>query len=135
MKANKIITSGKRKQSVARASVSEGNGDIRINKRSYKILPLIRRLMIEEPIRITKEQLGSFNFDISVRVFGGGNESQIEASRLAIAKAIVKATKSNDLRKAFLKYDKNLLVADTRRKEQYKPGDSKARKRRQKSYR
>ena len=35
----------------------------------------------------------------------------------------------------FMKYDRQLLVADVRRKEVYKPGDSKARSKRQKSYR
>ena len=99
------------------------------------MLPLLRRLLIEEPVRIAKEKLGSFNFDISVKVKGGGQESQIEAARLSIGKAIVKATKSSELRKAFLKYDKNLLIADTRRKEACKPNDSKARAKRQKSYR
>jgi ribosomal protein S9 len=39
------------------------------------------------------------------------------------------------LRKAFLSYDRNLLVADVRRKEAYKPGDSKARAKRQSSKR
>ena len=134
-KEGQIIVSGKRKQSVARAVIIKGSGIIKINKRPYKMLPLLRRLLIEEPVRIAKEKLGSFNFDISVKVKGGGQESQIEAARLSIGKAIVKATKSSELRKAFLKYDKNLLIADTRRKETCKPGDSKARKRRQKSYR
>ena len=59
----------------------------------------------------------------------------IEASRLAIARALVEATKSKELKKAFIDYDRNMLVADTRRKEPYKPGDSKARSKRQKSYR
>jgi len=79
--------------------------------------------------------LGDFNFEISVNVKGGGNESQIAASRLAIARALVEFTKSEELKRAFSDYDKNLLVADTRRKEPNKPGDSKARKKRQKSFR
>jgi small subunit ribosomal protein S9 len=54
---------------------------------------------------------------------------------LAIARALVEFTKNEELKKAFASYDKNLLVADTRRKEAYKPGDSKARKKRQKSFR
>jgi len=39
------------------------------------------------------------------------------------------------LKKQLLSYDRHLLVADVRRKEQRKPNDSKARKARQKSYR
>ena len=91
--------------------------------------------MIDEPIELTKNALGNFDFDISLNVTGGGLQSQIEASRLAIAKALVQFTKSHELRKAFLTYDRNLLIADTRRKEPRKPGDSKARAKRQKSYR
>ena len=39
------------------------------------------------------------------------------------------------LKKHILEYDRNLLVADVRRKEANKPGDSKARAKRQTSYR
>ena len=90
---------------------------------------------MEEPVEITKKVIGNFNFDIEINVKGGGSESRIVASRLAIARALVNFTKSDDLKKAFSRYDKNLLVADTRRKEAYKPGDSKARSKRQKSFR
>ena len=91
--------------------------------------------MIKEPMEIAKRVLKEFNFDIKVNIKGGGSEGQITAARLAIARALVKFTGSEELKKAFVKYDKNLLVADTRRKEAYKPGDSKARRKRQKSFR
>ncbi len=134
-KQEKIIVSGKRKTAIAKAAIREGNGDIKINKKPYQNLPYFRKLMIQEPVEIAKQVLGNFNFDFDIKVAGGGQESQIEAARLAIAKALVKFTKSIELRKAFLAYDRNLLIADIRRKEAYKPGDSKARKKRQKSYR
>jgi small subunit ribosomal protein S9 len=66
---------------------------------------------------------------------GGGEKGQIDASRLALAKAFIEATKSEELRDKYLAYDRNLLVADVRRKEAYKPGDSKARSKRQSSKR
>jgi len=76
------------------------------------------------------------NVDINVNVFGGGIASQAEASRLAIARALVEYTKSERLKEKFLKYDRHLLVADVRRKETRKPNShSKARAKRQKSYR
>jgi small subunit ribosomal protein S9 len=134
-KEKMIVTSGKRKTAVARAKIKEGKEEIKINKVPYENLSYFRKLRIREPIEITKDVLGNFNFNINVKVSGGGQESQIEASRLAIAKALAEFTKSVKLRKAFLDYDRNLLVADTRRKEAYKPGDSKARRKRQKSYR
>ncbi|MBM3233622.1 30S ribosomal protein S9 [Candidatus Pacearchaeota archaeon] len=131
----KIVTSGKRKSAVARAVIKEGSGKITINKKPYQHLEIMKRLMIEEPLRIASEKLGGLKFDIDIMARGGGQESQIEASRLAIARALVEATKSSELRKAYLLYDRSMLVADTRRKEAYKPGDSKARAKRQKSYR
>ena len=132
---NKIITSGKRKEAVARAVISEGFGKITINKKPHETLNFFDKLKIEEPLRITKNILGEFNFNVAISVRGGGEKSQIEASRLALARAIVSFTKNKDLEKAFLEYDRGLLVADVRRKETYKPGDSKARRKRQKSYR
>ena len=131
----KIISSGKRKTSVARAILTEGNGKITINKKDYKNLQIFDKLKIEEPLRIAEDVLGKVNFDVSINVRGGGEKSQIEAARLALAKTIVNFTKSIELEKAFLAYDRNMLVADVRRKEAYKPGDSKARKKRQSSKR
>ncbi|MBI2630483.1 30S ribosomal protein S9 [Candidatus Pacearchaeota archaeon] len=132
---DKIVSSGKRKRSVAKAVALPGSGKVTINKVPYQLLPLVRRLMIEEPLRIAKEKFGSLNYDINVRVRGGGQESGIEAARLAIARVLVEATKSKELKKAYSDYDRNLIVADIRVKEAYKPGDSKARAKRQKSYR
>ena len=84
---------------------------------------------------LAKKVLGKLDFDIFVRVTGGGISSRISASRLAMARAIIEFSKSEELKKTYLAYDRNLLVADTRRKEAYKPGDSKARSKRQSSKR
>ena len=130
-----IVTSGKRKTSIARAKIKEGTGKVSINNKNYKTLNFFDKLKIEEPLRISEAVVGKNNFDSVIDVRGGGEKSQIEAARLALAKAIIKFTKSKELEKAFLFYDRNLLVADVRRKEMYKPGDSKARRKRQKSYR
>ena len=132
---NKIITSGKRKTAIARAIITEGSGKIKINKKPYNTLNTFDRLKIEEPLRIAENILGKINFDVSINVRGGGEKSQIEASRLALARAIIEFTKNKNLEKAFLEYDRNLLIADVRRKEAYKPGDSKARRKRQSSKR
>jgi small subunit ribosomal protein S9 len=131
----KIITSGKRKTAVAKAVLTEGTGKIRLNNRNYKILDKFDILKIEEPLRIAKEILRNLNFNIDIKINGGGEKGQIDAARIALAKAIVKFSNSKKLTDAFLDYDRNLLVADVRRKEAYKPGDSKARKKRQTSYR
>ena len=134
-KYKKIITSGKRKTSVARALLMEGTGKVKINKKNYENLSLFDKLKIEEPLKIAEQILGKKNFDVSIFVKGGGEKSQIDAARLALARAIVKFSKSKELEETYAKYDRNLLVADIRRKEPNKPGDSKARAKRQSSKR
>ena len=135
MNENIIVISGKRKSAIAKATIKNGDGKITINKKGIWYFPPLNRMEIEEPLLIAKDFLEKINFDIDINVKGGGIASQTEAVRLAIARAILKFTKNESLRRAYLNYDRNLLVGDTRRKETYKPRDSKARARRQKSYR
>ncbi len=129
------VASGKRKTAIARALIDKGTGKITINKRNYKTLDKFNQLHIEEPLRLAEEVLGHNNFDVKINVKGGGEKGQIEAARLALAKAIVKFTESKKLEDVYSEYDRHLLVADVRRKEPNKPGDSKARAKRQSSYR
>ena len=131
----KIIASGKRKTAIARAILTEGSGKIRVNKKDYKNLQMFDKLKMEEPLRIAENILGKLNFDVLINIKGGGEKGQIEAARLALARVIVKFANNEQLVKAYSDYDKNLLIADIRRKETYKPGDSKARKKRQSSKR
>ncbi|MCK5320992.1 30S ribosomal protein S9 [Candidatus Pacearchaeota archaeon] len=132
---NRIVVSGKRKTAVAKATINEGTGIVTFNKRSLAFLSDLQQLEISEPLVIAKNVLGDLKFDIALNVRGGGIACQVEAGRLAIAKAIVKFTGDENLKTVFLAYDKNLLIADTRRKEVCKPGDSKARAMRQTSFR
>lgn len=131
----KIITSGKRKTAIAKAEIKEGSGKITLNKVNYENFHKFDVLRIREPLMITEKVLGKINFDVIISIHGGGEKSQIEAARLALARAIVKFTESTELENEFFEYDRNLFVADVRRKEAYKPGDSKARAKRQTSYR
>lgn len=130
-----IHTSGKRKRAIARATLKEGKGSIRINKillDNYQ--PTLARLKIREPLILADEVSGKV--DIEIRVQGGGIMSQAESARLAIAKALVEYSKGNKLREIFLDYDRNMLVADVRRKEPAKPNrHGQARSKVQKSYR
>lgn len=136
-KSKVLVVSGMRKRSIARATIKPGSGKVRINKKPIGLFSTFQNLTLSEPLIIAEQILKDKlkELDIEVIVKGGGVEGQIDASRLAIARALVNYTKSKELRNAFLKYDRSLLVADTRYKEMYKPGDSKARKKRQKSYR
>lgn len=135
MEYKDIVVGGKRKRALAKATIKPGKGRVLINKVPYENLDFFKKLVIEEIIELTKQEIGNFDFDIEVKIRGGGKEGQISAARLAIARALIEITKSEALKKCFLNYDRGLLVADTRRKEAYKPGDSKARKKRQKSFR
>lgn len=132
---NKLTVSGKRKTAIAKATISYGSGKVFINRIPKENLDFFKKLAIDEPIEIFKKNIGKFEFDININVKGGGSESQIEASRLAIARALIEFTKNKKLKDIFSDYDKNILVADIRRKEANKPGDSKARRKRQKSFR
>lgn len=131
----RIIESGKRKTAVARAVLTEGAGKVSINKKDYKILQMFDKLKIEEPLRIAEQILGKLNFNVAIGVRGGGEKGQIDAARLALAKVIVKFSESEKLKDAYMDYDRSLLIADIRRKEPNKPGDSKARSKRQSSKR
>ncbi len=130
------IISGKRKTAVAKLHVVNGTGKIFYNQLPHTELGLFHRLTLLEPIRIYQAELGSaLNNDFHISTAGGGKEAQIQAARLAIAKSLLKITGSDTLKKAFVKYDRNMIVPDSRRKEARKPGDSKARASRQKSFR
>ena len=131
----KVYASGKRKAAVARAIIQTGKGKVTFNGRDYSTLQLFDRLKLEEPLRIAEAVLGKSEFDCVLTVQGGGSQGQIDAARLAMAKGLVEFTGSQELKDAFLTYDRNLLVADSRRKETRKPGDSRARAMRQTSYR
>ncbi len=134
-KYKKVYSSGKRKSAVARAVITAGSGKILYNNMRLENLHLFDRLKLEEPIKIAEKVLKKLEFDAKITSRGGGEKGQIDASRIALAKGLVEFTGSEELKEAYLKYDRNLLVADVRRKESNKPGDSKARAKRQKSFR
>jgi len=126
--------SGKRKRAIAKATIRKGNGSVLINSISLdKYQPEIARMKILEPLRLAGDIVKKLS--IRVKVVGGGWQGQADAARLAIARALINYTKDNNLKKTFLEYDRNLLVADVRHTETSKPNDSKPRAKRQKSYR
>ena len=132
----KIITAaGKRKRAIARATIRQGNGSVRINNMALDFYePKLSRLKLKEPLIIAGDLINKVNIDVNV--IGGGISSQADASSLAIAKGLVEFSKSYKLKEEFLNYDRNLLVADVRRKEPAKPNrHGQARAKRQKSYR
>lgn len=129
-----INTTGKRKEAVARAVIKKGDGKIRINSVPIDVFtPELARVKIMEPLNLAPEKASRVNIDVNVQ--GGGVMGQAEASRTAIAKAIVQFYEDEDLAKMFKQYDRSLLISDPRRKLPKKPLGRGARKKRQKSYR
>ena len=135
MKAEKVVVaSGKRKSAVARASVREGKGLVRINSVPVEIYkPDLARVVIMEPLTLAGEKSSKVNIDVNV--MGGGVMGQANASRTAIAKGLVQFLKDEELERMYAKYDRSLLVSDPRRKLPKNPMGRGARKKHQKSYR
>jgi len=130
-----LVLSGKRKTAIARATVRLGKGRIRINNVPLEIFePKLARDKILEPLFLIDEKVWR-QVDINVKVAGGGFMGQAEAARMAIAKGLLKWTKSNRLRTTLRDYDRTMIAGDPRRSEPKKFGGPGARARDQKSYR
>jgi len=115
---------GRRKAAVARVYISEGKGNITINKRPFEEYFPSKLLQY-----VVKQPLAQFDveskYDIKVVLDGGGYKGQSEALRLAIARALVKIDPDN---KPALRVQ-GFLTRDPREVERKKPGRPKARKR------
>ncbi|PVX25330.1 MAG: 30S ribosomal protein S9 [Candidatus Bathyarchaeum sp.] len=130
-----MVLSGKRKTAIARATVRLGKGRVRINNVPLEIFePKIARDKISEPLLLTEDKVWN-QLDINVSVAGGGFMGQAEAARMAIAKGLLKWTKSTRLRTTLRDYDRTMIAGDPRRSEPKKFGGPGARARDQKSYR
>jgi len=128
-------TSGKKKTAVARATVRDGTGKVRVNSRPVELVePEQARLKMLEPLRIAEEDLRG-RVDVDVSVEGGGFAGQADAARTAIARGLVEHLNDAELRDAYLSFDRSLLVNDVRQNESKKWGGPGARARYQKSYR
>ena len=130
-----LVLSGKRKTAIARATVRLGKGRVRINNVPLEIFePKLARNKILEPLLLVEEKVWN-EVDINVKVSGGGFMGQAEAARMAIAKGLLKWTKSTRLRTTIRDYDRTMIAGDPRRSEPKKFGGPGARARDQKSYR
>ncbi len=128
-------TSGKKKTAIARATVREGQGRIRINSQPVELVePEMSRLKMLEPFRIAGDDLRD-SVDIDVTVNGGGYSGQADAVRTALARGLVQHLNDAELREAYMQFDRSLLVNDVRQSETKKWGGPGARARYQKSYR
>jgi len=114
---------GRRKKAVARIYMSEGKGNITINKReldNYFTTGSLR-YKVRQPLMLTENEKA---YDIAVNVYGGGITGQAEAIRLAISRALCEI---NEEYRTVLKPE-GLLTRDPRMVERKKFGQKKARK-------
>jgi len=121
---NQIQTVGRRKTAVARVILRPGSGEWSINGRNLtEYFPRgTHQIRVEEPLKAT--ELGE-QFDIFVRVNGGGLTGQADAVRLGIARAII--VHDEELRPTVKAG--GFRTRDSRKVERKKPGQPKARKR------
>ncbi len=139
-----VETFGRKKNAIAKAKVEEATGQamIKVNGKPLELVePAPLRMKLYEPILI----LGASRFKdltIRIRVSGGGSTAQLYAIRQAMCKGLVAfhqkyvdEQSKREIKDALLQYDRNFLVADSRRCEPKKFGGKGARSRYQKSFR
>ena len=115
---------GRRKTAVARIYLSEGKGNITVNKREFtEYFPsLTLQYIVMQPLKLI---VVPEKYDIKVNLDGGGPKGQAEALRLAISRALVEidAEARKELKAA------GFMTRDPREVERKKPGQPKAIKR------
>lgn len=117
------LATGRRKRAVSSIRLRPGSGKIDVNGKDLATyFPLdFQRKTIMAPLRMIEAEK---QYDIIIRINGGGIEGQAIATRLGIARALVKENES--LRQNFK--GEGFLTRDPRRKERKKYGRKKARK-------
>ena len=116
------VATGRRKQAVSSVRLRSGNGKIDVNGKTLEqYFPLeIQRATILAPLKM----LGDVsNFDLIIRVSGGGVQGQVIATRLGLARAVLQ---EKEEMKQELK-SQGFLTRDPRKKERKKYGRKKAR--------
>lgn len=124
MEKTRISATGRRKTSVARAILVDGNGDFTIN--GLDIAAYLKRAPLvdhaREALAVT-EMAGKVS--VTCMTSGGGLSGQAGAVRLALARALIRL--NEDFRKPLRQG--GLLTRDPREVERKKYGRPKARKR------
>ena len=122
-KNSSTISVGRRKSSVARVQFKKGNGKILINKR--ELLDYFKReslvMELKQPLALIEFDN---NYDFHINVRGGGLTGQAGASKLGIARSLLKI--DSNFRPALKKA--GFLVRDSRIVERKKYGQPGARK-------
>ena len=117
-KKKSVFATGKRRKAVARASLKSGTGIITLNSKPIEnITNQTVSMLLHEPLNVVGDAWKKFN--IKVNTTGGGTLGQAQAARQAIAKCLADEL-GDEVRAAFMTYDRNMLVYDSRRTEPHK---------------
>ncbi len=121
---DRINTIGRRKTAISRIYMSAGSGAITVNGKDYKqYFPTeVLQIILNQPFATVN---GTGGYDVKVNVRGGGVAGQAEATRMAIARALVEM--NAEFRPALKK--EGFLTRDSRMVERKKYGRRKARRR------
>ena len=121
--ADNYYGTGRRKSSVARVTISEGNGNFTFNGKNFEqyFPSTSMKMTIEKPFKVVDLE---GKFDMVVNVNGSGLSAQSDAVALGISRALIKM--NPELRPKLKKA--GLLTRDARKVERKKYGLKKARR-------
>ena len=121
--SNKVYSTGRRKESIAKVWVSNGTGNITINKKKIEdyFPDKALRMIINQPLEVAKK---SDAVDLKITVLGGGLSGQAGAIKHGLSRALtlIDPNTKDSLKK------NGFLTRDSRTVERKKYGRQKARR-------
>jgi small subunit ribosomal protein S9 len=121
--SNQVYSTGRRKESIARVWVSNGTGNITINKKKIEdyFPDKALRMIINQPLELVKK---SDSVDLRITVLGGGLSGQAGAIKHGLSRALtlIDPNTKDPLKK------NGFLTRDSRTVERKKYGRAKARR-------
>ena len=121
--SNLVYSTGRRKESIAKVWVSNGTGNIIINKKNIEdyFKDKALRMIINQPLEVAKK---SDSVDLKITVLGGGLSGQAGAIKHGLSRALtlIDPNTKDSLKK------NGFLTRDSRTVERKKYGRQKARR-------
>ena len=121
--SNQVYSTGRRKESIAKVWVSNGKGNITINKKNIEdyFKDKALRMIINQPLEVAKK---SDSVDLKITVLGGGLSGQAGAIKHGLSRALtlIDPNTKDSLKK------NGFLTRDSRTVERKKYGRQKARR-------
>ena len=121
--SNQVYSTGRRKESIAKVWISNGTGNITINKKKIEdyFPDKALRMIINQPLEVAKK---SDSVDLKITVLGGGLSGQAGAIKHGLSRALtlIDPNTKDSLKKS------GFLTRDSRTVERKKYGRAKARR-------